>query len=152
MRPKLGQGGRSAPPRVWGRQLAYAPPCLDARHPAAEEVADFHRPAAATRPRLDAARCWPGIVGSTGGERIGWHDAEHFHFLPKVAYHTVAAFAREEGHYFGPKERALRDALAEEGLLAAGDGRHTIMLRVGKETHRVMRVRRAAFEKLWGSN
>lgn len=94
----------------------------------------------------------PPYLGSTDGERIGWHDAEYFHFLPRVAYHSVATFARAEGHYFGIKEDALRRALAEEGLLEAEEGRHTIKLRVGAEIQRVMRIRRTAFEKLWEAN
>ena len=46
----------------------------------------------------------------------------------------------------------MRRALAEEGLLEAEEGRHTTNIRVNGEIHRVMRIRRAAFEKLWGAN
>jgi hypothetical protein len=116
---------------------------------AAHQIANFSWKSGLQRLRPDDAWRRSAIVASPAGERIGWHDAEHFHFLPKVAYHTVAAFAREDGHYFGMKERSLRDALAEEGLLHAEDGRHTSTLRVVGQVHRVLRLRRAALEKLW---
>ena len=103
-------------------------------------------------PPGDGPDAQPPFLGSPDGERIGWHDAAYFHFLPQVAYHRVATFAVAEGHYFGIKEDALRRALAEEGLLDAEEGRHTIKLRVGAEIYRVLRIRRAAFEKLWGAN
>jgi hypothetical protein len=39
---------------------------------------------------------------------------------------------------------------AEEGLLEAEEGRSTVTIRVDSQVHRVLRLRRAPLEKLWG--
>jgi hypothetical protein len=103
-------------------------------------------------PALGGADDAPLIyLGGAEGTLIGYHSLSYFHLLPSVSYNTVAKFARDEGRIFGTKAHMLWKALAEEGILDTDDGDHVaIKVYIEGEYRRLLRLHRAAVEKLWG--
>ena len=83
-------------------------------------------------------------------ELLGWQDRRYLYLLPSVSYHCVARFEREQGRNFGIRENALRKALVEDGILVADAGHHTASVRIARERRRVLKLSRAAVEKISG--
>lgn len=50
------------------------------------------------------------------GTKVGWHDKDHFFFLPDVLYTAVSRFLGGQGKQFPISETILWKQLAEEGL------------------------------------
>lgn len=89
-------------------------------------------------------------AGGGGTDFLGWCDQESLYLLPGESYRRVSEFARQQGRHFGIKETALRKALAEENLIETEPPHMTARLTIGGSTRRVLKVRRAEFEKIAG--
>ena len=90
-------------------------------------------------------------LGGANGTLIGYHSRDYLHLLPSAAYNTVAKFARDEGRYFGMKAHMLWKAMVEEGIFDSDDAQHmATRVYVEGEYRRLLRLHRAAVEKLWG--
>lgn len=80
---------------------------------------------------------------------LGWQDNASLYLLPEGAYQAVVRFCRDSDEPFSASQSRLRDDLVLEKLSEKGqDGRHTPVVRVGGSTRRVLRLNRAAVEKL----
>jgi len=90
-----------------------------------------------------------GRIGgdAVGAELLGWYDEGFVYLLPDASYNRVARFLRDGGGCFPVKSHTLRKHLHDEGYLMRGSGgRYTDVVRVGEETHRVLRIHRDKVE------
>ena len=98
--------------------------------------------------RLEARQDGASIGGGLDSEMLGWYDSEFVYLLPKAAYNRVSRFLRDEGARFPVKERTLRKYLTDEGYLVREGVHYTSVMRIGKKTRRVLKLRRAKAENL----
>jgi hypothetical protein len=91
------------------------------------------------------------VTGQEGGAPlIGWYDEDSIYLLPEAAFQAVGRFCRDAGEPFPVRQEQLFRHLNREGLSECAPGRSTMTARVGGETRRVVRLRRALVEPVAG--
>jgi len=79
---------------------------------------------------------------------IGWADEDFLYLLPEAAYRTVVTYCRESGAPFAMSLERLRRDFQKDEVSECEEGRHTIKVRVGHQTKRVLKLHRGVVERL----
>jgi hypothetical protein len=81
---------------------------------------------------------------------IGWADAVYLYLIPRVAVGEVMRACRDQGNPFPVDEARLIRELVEDGIAEGeSEGAHrTRTVRVGGKVRRVLRLARAAIERV----
>lgn len=86
--------------------------------------------------------------GDTDSEVIGWIDSNALYLIPGTSVEAVREHLEEKGEAFDIKQDQLRSDLIRLGALSGDKGRTSASVRVGGRGRKLLRIPRAAVERL----
>jgi hypothetical protein len=106
---------------------------------------------------LMTSKCMNSLISSVDATRvaphIGWYDAQYLYLQPDASLKVVVEFCYKSGNSFHARTSVLRKDLLRSGVLECGDNsEHTRVVRIGRESRRVLQLRRSTAEALAGES